>query len=213
MWRKPPRRAEPGRGSGPVQRPAAGLEGRLDGVPCWQPKCPGLESGGGERTRTPPSRSGGQPGEGQRAGAGGCAGGSSPGGAGWAGGVRGRSLLHLPSCLTRGCSFQSPHTAPTCECSPQRPALCWPVGYRPSAPCAPTPVCWSRECKRLLARNLSGRAEIQADLVRVMSVLCPDGTAGTFTPCPSLAPFPIGFLSPRHSREPSATVMSRSFQP
>lgn len=26
-----------------------GLEGRLDSVSCWQPKCPGLESGGGER--------------------------------------------------------------------------------------------------------------------------------------------------------------------
>lgn len=32
-----------------THRQAVGLEGRLDSVSCWQPKCPGLESGGGER--------------------------------------------------------------------------------------------------------------------------------------------------------------------
>lgn len=39
---------------------ALGLEGRLDGVSRWHPKCPGLESGGGERRWTPlPLKGGG----------------------------------------------------------------------------------------------------------------------------------------------------------
>lgn len=42
-----------------AHRQAVGLEGRLDGVLRRQPKCPGLESGGGERRRTPPSLRGG----------------------------------------------------------------------------------------------------------------------------------------------------------
>lgn len=72
--RPSPQPRSPAAAQGPVRRPAAGLEGRLDGAPRWQPKCPGLESGGGDRRPTPPCPRGGQPGDGAWAGAAGSPG-------------------------------------------------------------------------------------------------------------------------------------------
>lgn len=118
-----------------AHRQAVGLEGRLDGVLRRQPKCPGLESGGGERRRTPPSLRGGQPE------AGGCRGswglrkaslGSSSGGMGqhkvgrghqggaWF--VFGYSLLgflHLSLCRRH-----SPGAAAACPSVLHPPVLC-----------------------------------------------------------------------------------------
>lgn len=51
----PSGRQDPCSSSGPhtaVQCQPVGLEGRLGSVLCWKPKCPGLESGGGEKRCT-----------------------------------------------------------------------------------------------------------------------------------------------------------------
>lgn len=107
-----------------------GLEGRLGGVSCWKPKCPGLENGGRERRRTPLPPSQPEPG--------GCRGrwglrtvpvapaGHRPAwaGLGWARGTAGPSAdvgLGVALCPT---SFPLPHgSVAACPCALHR-ALC-----------------------------------------------------------------------------------------
>lgn len=130
--------------------------------------------------------------------------GSSTGRAGGIGGQLG-SLLQLPGCPGGSHGAEAPgaralHPPGTAPLSAQRCGA--QLASSLLAPCAPAPACWSWDCPRLLAKNLSGRAEIRADFAPVMSVLCPDGSAGTLAPCPSLAHFLSGSSASSPSAQP-----------